>query len=205
VLTYKILTPRLIIRCYDPESGDALLLKTSIDQSLEHLKPWMPWAWNEPEPLEAKAERVKKFRKNFDSGTDYTLGVFNLTETELIGSCGLHTRLEYNAREIGYWLNVNHINKGYATEIVEALLQVGFGIEKLDRIEIRCDSNNKISARIPEKCGFTFKEILTGNIKDVFGSDRDTMIWEMTSKNYASKTENKFPVKAFDKEGKEIL
>ncbi len=205
MLTYKIATPRLVIRCYHAKGNDALLLKTSVDESIEHLKPWMPWAWNEPETLEAKEKRIKNFETEFDARIDYTMGVFNLTETELIGSCGLHTRLEHNAREIGYWVNVNHINKGYATEIVRALVWVGFEVEKLDRIEVRCDSNNKVSARVPEKCGFTFKEKLIANAKDVYGGDRDTMIWEMTSETYASKAEKKILVKAFAKDGEEIL
>jgi RimJ/RimL family protein N-acetyltransferase len=165
----------------------------------------MPWAWNEPETLEAKAERIKQFKREFDGQIDYTLGVFNLMETELIGSCGLHTRLEHNAREIGYWVNIHHINKGYATEIVEALVRVGFEVEKLNRIEIRHDANNRISARMPEKCGFSFKEKLIANAKDVYGGDRDTIIWEMTASNYNSNPWEKIPVKAFDKEGKEIL
>lgn len=195
MLTYKIVTPRLVIRCYEPDGTDAWLLKKSVDESIEHLKPWMPWAWNEPESIEAKAERVKSFKEEFD---------FNPAETELIGSCGLHTRLEHNAREIGYWVNVNHLNKGYATEIVEALVRVGFEKENLTRIEIRCDANNKVSARVPEKCGFVLKETLIANAKDVYGANRDTMIWEMTASAHSNNHREKIPVKAFDKMGKEI-
>src|SRR5580658_9336686 len=104
--TFKIITPRLIIRCYDPEGNDARQLQQSIIESLEYLKPWMPWAWHEPETLEAKRERVKQFSANFETGVDYVFGVFNLSETDLIGSTGLHTRAGGNAREIGYWINV---------------------------------------------------------------------------------------------------
>jgi hypothetical protein len=37
---YRIVTERLILRCYDPT--DAPLLKPAIDGSLEHLRAWMP-------------------------------------------------------------------------------------------------------------------------------------------------------------------
>jgi RimJ/RimL family protein N-acetyltransferase len=47
---YKIITERLIIRCYEP--SDAESLKSAIDESLEHLLPWMPWTKNEPETID---------------------------------------------------------------------------------------------------------------------------------------------------------
>jgi len=67
---YEIHTDRLIIRCYKP--SDALSLKTAIDQSLDHLLPWMPWAKNEPEELSQKVERLRKYRGQFDLDLSYT-------------------------------------------------------------------------------------------------------------------------------------
>ncbi len=135
--TYKIESKRLCIRCYAPT--DATLLKTAIDESLEHLLPWMPWAQNEPEPLQAKADRLRKYRGQFDLGVDYTFGIFSKDQQMLIGSTGLHTRLTGNAREIGNWIHARYLRQGYATEAVAALVQVGFEVEQLERIEIRCD------------------------------------------------------------------
>jgi len=48
---YRIQTDRLLIRCYSPE--DAPKLKEAIDASLDHLRPWMPWAKDDPETLDA--------------------------------------------------------------------------------------------------------------------------------------------------------
>jgi len=183
--THKIITERTVIRCY--EMTDAWMLKQAIDENIKHLKPWMPWAWNEPETLKAKLERVKGFRDNFYADTDATFAVLNPDETELLGSTGLHPRIAGNAREIGYWLAAKHTGIGLATEIVLALVKTGFEIEHLDRIEIRCDVKNKSSARIAEKCGFELKEILKANVKDVYGNGRDTMIWEITAHDYALK------------------
>ncbi len=53
---YKIETERLIIRCYEPK--DAQKLKLAIDESIEHLSPWMPWAKNEPETIEQKVKSI---------------------------------------------------------------------------------------------------------------------------------------------------
>ena len=87
--TYRIETERLVVRCYSPK--DAPLLKASIDESLEHLRLWMPWAHDEPESLEKKTARLRKYRGQFDLGIDYTFGIFNEEEDTLIGSTGLHT------------------------------------------------------------------------------------------------------------------
>ena len=61
---YRIETERLVIRCYNP--SDAPLLKLAIDESLDHLRPWMPWAMHEPESVEAKIDRLRAYRGQFD-------------------------------------------------------------------------------------------------------------------------------------------
>ena len=72
---YRIETERLVIRCYEPR--DAPLLKDAVDSSLEHLRPWMPWAYQEPQTLDEKLVLIKHFRANFDSGDNFTCGIFN--------------------------------------------------------------------------------------------------------------------------------
>ena len=66
--TYRIETDRLVIRCYQPT--DAVLLKQAIDESLDHLRPWMPWAMEEPETVEEKVARLRRVRGQFDLGND---------------------------------------------------------------------------------------------------------------------------------------
>lgn len=53
---YRIETKRLVVRCYNP--SDAQLLAEAIAASLKHLRPWMPWARDEPESLEDKVKRL---------------------------------------------------------------------------------------------------------------------------------------------------
>ncbi len=201
--TYKIETERLIIRCYKPT--DAPLLKEAIDQSLEHLLPWMPWAKNEPETVQTKIERLRKYRGQFDLGVDYTFGIFNKEETELIGSTGLHTRLEGNAREIGYWISSRYAKQGYATETVKALVKVGFEIEELDRIEIRCAPENVASQGVPKKLGFLHEGTLKNRTTNVEGQARDVMIWTKFKSDYHREDQSGFSCKAFDIINEQIL
>src|SRR5262249_24384090 len=41
---YRIVTERLVLRCWEP--SDAAALKEAVDASIDHLLPWMPWAVN---------------------------------------------------------------------------------------------------------------------------------------------------------------
>jgi RimJ/RimL family protein N-acetyltransferase len=164
IKTYRIETERLVIRCYQP--SDAHLLWQSVNESIEHLRPWMPWIKNEPEDVPAKLERIRKMRANFDNDIDYTFGIFDKEEQTLIGSTGFHNRVGEDAREIGYWINVNQVHKGYAAEAVRALTKVAFSIENWARIEIHCDSRNTDSFNIPQKLGYQLEATLKGRFKD---------------------------------------
>lgn len=200
--TYTIETERLLIRCYQPK--DAVLLKKSVDESLDHLLPWMPWAENEPEPLQNKIEKIRRWRGQFDLGEDYTFGIFNKEEKVLIGSTGLHTRLGEGAREIGYWINTNYLRQGYALETVKALTKVGFAIEQLERIEIHCTPNNTRSQNIPKKLGYFHEATLKHRTVDTSGNQRDIMIWTMFKGDYNTSPITSFPIKAFDVAGSPI-
>ncbi|MEM6726444.1 MAG: GNAT family N-acetyltransferase [Bacteroidota bacterium] len=125
-------------------------------------------------------------------------------ETELIGSTGLHTRIGDQAREIGYWTNINRINQGYATEAVRALVKVGFEIEQLDWLEIRCEPQNIRSQGIPKKLGFQLEATLKDRTTNVNGELRDVMIWSLYRAAYPKSALRKIKVRAFDVLGQSI-
>ncbi|HEY4206348.1 MAG TPA: GNAT family protein [Puia sp.] len=198
--TYRIQTERLILRCYEP--GDAPRLHEAITRSIDHLRPWLPWVQQEPKHLEDRISLIRLFRGQFDLGLDYAYGIFDRDEKEIIGSTGLHTRIGKNAREIGYWIGIDHIGKGYATEAVCALTKTAFDIEAMSRIEIRCAPDNIRSQHVPEKLGFRMEGIIKRNLHD---NIVDTMIWSMEKKEYESSPIRRSRLKAFDLVGRPIL
>jgi RimJ/RimL family protein N-acetyltransferase len=115
----RIETERLVIRCWDV--ADAALLKDAVDSSLDHLRLRMPWARNEPEDLNRKIERLRKWRADFDAGRDFFYGIFSRDETRVLGGSGLHTRRGPGILELGYWIRADSINQGLATETAAAL------------------------------------------------------------------------------------
>jgi RimJ/RimL family protein N-acetyltransferase len=76
---YRIVTDRLVIRSW--ELVDAPLLKAAVDANIEHLRPWMPWVQEEPQPLEHKLALLRRFRAKFDTSEDYVYGVFDREES----------------------------------------------------------------------------------------------------------------------------
>jgi RimJ/RimL family protein N-acetyltransferase len=200
---YRIVTQRLVLRCYEP--GDAPRLKAAIDASIDHLLPWLPWARSEPQSVEVKLELLRQFRGKFDLGQDFIYGIFDRTEQELLGGCGLHTRAGPDAREIGYWIAAGQSGKGYATEATAALTRVGFEVEHLQRIEIHCDPSNLRSAAIPRKLGFRHDGTLRGRLPRADGSFADRMVWSLFKDEHAASPSAKVPIEAYDVLGRALL
>ena len=199
---YRIETKRLVIRCYNP--ADAPMLAEAVTESLEHLRPWMPWVYNEPEPIEEKVQRLKLFRGNFDLGQNFTYGIFNPEETKLIGGTGLHTRLGENELEIGYWIHKDYINQGLVTESTSALVKVAFEIVHIHRLEIHCDPENFASAAIPRKLGFTHEGTLRAKTRFLDGWS-DSMIWGLLETEYPESPSSQAEIKAYDANGLQVL
>lgn len=199
---YRIETERLIVRCYNP--SDVQLLADSVTESVEHLKPWMPWAHAEPEPFELKVARLQRFRGEFDLGHDFIYGIFNKEETRLLGGTGLHKRIGANQLEIGYWIHKDFINRGLVTESTAALVKVAFEILQVHRIEIHCDPGNLASASIPRKLGFTHEGTLRAKTPFL---DRwsDSMVWGLLDVEYTSSPSCKANIKVFDARGVPVL
>lgn len=199
---YRVITSRLVIRCYNP--ADAALLKDAVDSSLEHLRPWMPWAARYPQPMQDMVDMLRRFRGQFDLGQEYTMGIFSRDESRVLGGTGLHPRGGEGSREIGYWVRADEINKGYATEVAAALTRVGFEVEKLLRMGIHCDIANAASAAVPAKLGYTHEATLRRRLRG--GDDRfhDEMVWTMQAEEYAGSRASQMPYEAYDAAGRLI-
>lgn len=200
---YRIVTPRLVIRCYNPI--DASLVKAAVDESLDHLLPWMPWANDEPTSIDVKIQRIRKFRSDFDSGVDYLYGIFNLEETKVLGGIGLHLCQDSQAREIGYWIHKDHIKQGLATEASAALTKVAFEIEGVDRVEIHNGPANVRSIAVPKKLGFTHEATLRRRFIDSSGNPRDTMIWSLFAAEYPTSPAFHSQLVAYDAAERQIM
>jgi RimJ/RimL family protein N-acetyltransferase len=130
---------------------DLNALHQAVTESRDHLIPWMPWARDSTK--DAQAEFLKDCERDWQSGTAYNYVI--LEEGTLAGSCGLMARIGRGGLEIGYWIHKAHLRHGLATAASRALVDQGFALPGIDRIEIVHDERNTASGGIPRKLGFT--------------------------------------------------
>ncbi|MCG8469537.1 MAG: GNAT family N-acetyltransferase [Gemmatimonadetes bacterium] len=161
--------------------ADARALKAAVDVSVDHLRPWMPWAAGAPFSLAETEEHLAGFEAAFDDGDDFAYGILSVDESEVIGSSGLHRRIGSGGLEIGYWVRVDRTRLGYATEAARALTEAGLAVAGVDRVEIHCDPTNVSSRRIPERLGYRLVETRRGDKVTPTGEARDTVVFRITA------------------------
>ena len=204
VAPYRIETARLVLRCYAP--ADAPLVKEAVDASLEHLLPWMDWARVEPQPVEAKAELLRGFRAQFESGESYVYGVFDRDETRLLGGSGLHRRGGPGALEIGYWVRSDALRQGIATEVTAVLARAAFEHCEAVRVNVQIDPQNVRSAPVPRKLGFRHEGTFRGRLEphEDGGPRRDAMLFSILREEFSESPCRAYDYAAYDATGKRL-
>ncbi|HEU0051586.1 MAG TPA: GNAT family protein [Longimicrobium sp.] len=200
---YRILTERLMLRCWNPE--DAEMLQPVIDDNLVHLRAWMPWAMHEPQTVEAKARRIRGFRAAFDEDRDFGYGILSRDGGRVLGGTGLHPRIGPGGVEIGYWIRRDEEGRGLVAEATRAIVRAAFELHGVRRVEIRCDPANARSAAIPARLGFTHEGTLRHNQLDSDDRPRDTMVWAILDTEYRAGPIASFPIEAFDALGRRVI
>jgi ribosomal-protein-serine acetyltransferase len=129
--------------------ADAEAVTRATHASLHHLRPWMPWALEEPRDA---AWRVTFIRESRARG-DRLFAAF--AGDDVVGCCGLHARIGEGGREIGYWVHADHLRQGIATAMARHLVAVAFADPAVGFVEIHHDADNVASGGVPAKLGFT--------------------------------------------------
>jgi RimJ/RimL family protein N-acetyltransferase len=182
------------------------MLKEAVDSSLEHLRPWLPWAHEDPQPLEQKVELLRRFRGQFDLGQDFIYGILSTDETEAVGGTGLHTRRGEGTFEIGYWIRESRASQGLCTEATAALTRVAFEVCGVERIEIRVDPENAASAAIPRKLGFVEEGTLRGVLHGPDGTPMrgDAVVFALMRGELEGSSAARAQFRAYDAAGSEV-
>jgi hypothetical protein len=94
------------LRRWRQDDVDALF--DAVTESLDHLRPWMPWA---ADYSRASAEEyLAGSIKHWDEGTEYNYAI--TTAGALVGSISLMARIGPGGLEIGYWLHRAYTRRG---------------------------------------------------------------------------------------------
>jgi RimJ/RimL family protein N-acetyltransferase len=202
---YRIHTERLVLRCWNP--ADAPLFAKAIGSSLEHLRPWMPWAQTEPHELPERVALLRRFRGEFDLGRDFHYGIFGAGEEEVVGGAGLHPRVGEDAYAIGYWIRADCVRQGLATEAAAALTHVAFAVCGVERVEIHVDSANIASLAVPRKLGFVEEATLRRRLLSFPETRRtgDLTVFSLLADDAAAQRLSALILEAYDAGGARLL
>ena len=175
-LPERIVGERVYIRPCMP--GDGKKVYEAVIRSLDELKLWMPWAHFE-QSVEDAEKLVREAHAKFILREDFRLHYFLKSDDSFIGSGG-YPRFNWSTKcfEIGYWIDSKYTGQGYATETAKLLVDFAFDLLDANRVEIRVDTKNNASRKIPEKLGFQLEGILRHISYAVDGTDlRDCCVY----------------------------
>ena len=175
-------TPRLLIR--GPRIGDGAAMNAAILESLDELRPWMPWAQKAPSVEESEAN-TRASMARWVERTDLRLLVFRREDGLFLAGSGLH-RMDWSVPsfEIGYWLRTSCTGQGYMTEAVMAIADFAFGRLCANRVQIHCEGTNARSRAVAERAGFTLEATLRDHKRSLSGELCDTLIFARLRQHY---------------------
>ncbi|MFB7667608.1 GNAT family N-acetyltransferase [Kitasatospora sp. NPDC056138] len=142
----------LTLRRFDSEADLPELFRV-IEESSEHLRPWM--AWVDGHSLAKTADFLARRAERWATGEEFTYAI--VLNGAIVGACQLFRRDDApdNGREIGYWLHPVATGRGVATRAARALVAQAFRLPGVDYVEVVHDPANRASGAVPARLGFT--------------------------------------------------
>ena len=106
-------------------------------------------------------DQIKAWENGFLNKRCIRWGIARKGEREIIGSCGYYGFHTWHMRaSIGYELARSSWRQGIMTEALEAIIDLGFGVMNLNRIDAVVIPENEASIKLLEKLGFLNEGLL---------------------------------------------
>jgi len=143
-----------------------------------------------PESVKGREEWVKKTHEEAKQGSGYTFAIIQKETDEFLGTCSLK---RINRISRGESLSIaihnpeNH-DKGYGTDSVKLLLEIGFDVLNLHRIELHVFDFLERAIHIYKKLGFQ-KVGVRRESSFIAGEYRDDLIMDILEREYRKKVE----------------
>ncbi len=179
----RIATGRLIVRL--PRGDDAATLNAAVCESLDELRPYMPWAQTAPSLAQSHAD-CRRMQGKFLLREDLAMFMFERradgSEGDFVGGTGLH-RIDWKVRrfELGYWCRTSHQGRGFVAEAAQALTRFAFEALRARRVEVRMDDTNTRSWRVAERAGFALEGTFRSDALNPLGEPRDTRVYALVA------------------------
>ena len=149
-------TERLVLLKREHEHDEEMF--RAIEESREFIREYLFWVDGQ-KSLDDVVKATDMFAKSWEDDNEWAYNIYTLTDHRLIGSIGIHNiHFQNQSAELGYWLRKSDIGRGYMTEAVEVVEKEIFE-QGMHRLTIRCDANNKNSANVALRAGFTLESV----------------------------------------------
>lgn len=155
----------------------------SIDQSRNHLQPWLPFV---DQTLSVKDTRnfIRSVLYNKCLKRDKVFEIWH--QDEFAGLIALKEIDYANMKvEIGYWLDQSKTGKGIMLKSCKSLISHAFNKLKLNRISIKIAIGNEKSMAIPIALNF-YQEGIEKNGEMINNKYNDLLIFSMLKKDWGS-------------------
>lgn len=141
-------TPRLILRRIQDTDAADLFAVFNDDAVTEHYDLYTF------EELDEAYDLVEYFEESYQQERQIRWGIVRREDGRMIGTCGFVALYEHRG-EIGYELGSEYWRQGYMREALHAVLELGFETLELNRIEAMILPQNRASAALLHKLGFS--------------------------------------------------
>src|SRR5215471_18727892 len=128
---------RVLVRPYSESDAEALF--EAMNESRDHLRPWLPFA-DAHQTVDESRNWIIHQMAQWLLRDNLILSIWELSTGRYLGSTGLHPHnWEIGYFEIGYWLRTSAEGFGYVAEAVQLLTNYALDSLQANRLEIRCD------------------------------------------------------------------
>lgn len=147
-------TPRLHLRQILASDAPALF---AIHSDFD----WMRWYGIDPLTDQSQADQLAElFSSWFHAGTGFRWGLERIQDRQLIGTCGLFRwNKSWHNCVIGYEIRRGCHGQGYMREALAAVLDYGFSMMHLHRIQAETHPENLASIGLATRMGFRFEGV----------------------------------------------
>jgi [ribosomal protein S5]-alanine N-acetyltransferase len=171
-------TPRLLLRPLRAEDSADLF---ALHADPEVMRYWNTPAWDDPALADAM---IQQDQTAMAAGDHVRLAIAQGSDGRLLGLCSLYAfHLASRRAEIGYMLARASRGQGLMHEALCTLLDYGFGVLDLNRVEADIDTRNTASARTLGRLGFQ----LEGRLRErwiVAGEVSDTGLYGLLRRDW---------------------
>lgn len=165
-------TERLVLRPFREDDAAAAARILSTPRMVGQV------ATQQPYPVEAALSWIRQHNHWAEQGLHLQWAVA-LPHDSPIGMVSLDIGKDPPRGDLGYLIDSDHWNRGYATEAVRAVIACGLDVLHLPRIEAKCFALNAASIRVLEKSGLRRERLLPGYV-DGGGQRHDILVYAVT-------------------------